>query len=174
MSDLSRSRIDFDEVRVSGARLQHEVKSVKPGKIEPANHPSRPQPTFLRSRSGAPPWRVRLELALLTTSKCRLASTAPFQQTIALVASCPATNAWALTTGRRRRIDGQSSVLSWSTRARFTALASNGGACSSSKKRSASARVCAILTPSPPEVPFALRTVGSPCALRNFSGHRCC
>src|SRR5271169_6416434 len=39
MSYLSRSGIDFDEVRISSARFQHEIKSVETGKTEPASHP---------------------------------------------------------------------------------------------------------------------------------------
>src|SRR5580704_18433882 len=38
MSDLSRSRIYFDEVRVSGLRLQHKIESMRPGEFEPASH----------------------------------------------------------------------------------------------------------------------------------------
>src|SRR5271170_5510159 len=38
MSDLSRARIYFDEVSVSGLRLQHEIESVHTGKIKTASH----------------------------------------------------------------------------------------------------------------------------------------
>src|ERR1700730_8747006 len=38
MPDLSRAGIDFDEVRVSSLCLQHEIKTVKSGKIEAASH----------------------------------------------------------------------------------------------------------------------------------------
>src|SRR5208282_516460 len=105
VANLSGPGIDFDDVRVSGARLQH---------------------------------------------------------AIVLVASCPATNACAFTTDRRRSIDGKTNVLSWSRSARLAARAKSGGACNVRKVSSASPSVWTILTPSPPEVPFAFRTVGNP------------
>ena len=39
VSHLGGSRVNLDEVGVAGFCLQHEVEPVKPGKIEPANHP---------------------------------------------------------------------------------------------------------------------------------------
>jgi hypothetical protein len=38
VSHLRRSRIDLNEKRISGARFQHEIKSVEPGKIEALDH----------------------------------------------------------------------------------------------------------------------------------------
>src|SRR5271154_5628126 len=38
MSDLSRARIYFDKVSVSGLRLQHEIESMHAGEIETAGH----------------------------------------------------------------------------------------------------------------------------------------
>src|SRR5271156_2059348 len=38
MPDLSRARIYFDEVSVSGLRLQHEIESMHAGKIKTASH----------------------------------------------------------------------------------------------------------------------------------------
>ena len=98
----------------------------------------------------------------LSTSKWRLARTVPFQQAMALVASRPATNACAFTTYRLRSTDGQTSVMSWSIKARLAARATSGGAASARRACSASSSVWTIDTPSPPEVAFALRTTGKP------------
>ena len=100
--------------------------------------------------------------ALLSTSKCRLARTAPFQQAIAVVASRPATNAWAFTTDRWRRRKGLNKVKSRSTTARFAARARKGGACNTRNACSAPSMLCTTLTPKPPEVPFAFSTIGKP------------
>ena len=108
------------------------------------------------------------ELLFLSTSKWRPARTVPFQQAIVLVASRPVTNACAFTTDRRRSSDGQISVLSRSTKARLAARIKSGGAWSARKASSASSSVCTIRTPSPPEVQFALRTVGKPIRATHF------
>jgi hypothetical protein len=101
-------------------------------------------------------------LPLRSTSKCRLAKTVPFQQATVLVASCPSTKACAFTVDRCRNSDGQSKVRSWSTKARLSALAKTGGDCSFRNAHCASAIVRTIRTPSPPEVPSALSTIGRP------------
>ena len=65
-------------------------------------------------------------------------------------------------TDRRRKREGLINVRSRSITARFAARAKTGGDCSLRKAFSASCTVFTILTPSPPEVPFAFNTVGNP------------
>ena len=83
-------------MRSSAVSLKHKIKPMKTRERESANHPLGGD-RHLIVHYRAQYRRMPVDFAFLTTSKWRLAITAPFQQAIALVASCPGANAWAFT-----------------------------------------------------------------------------
>ena len=87
------------------------------------------------------------ELVLFITSKCRLARICAFPANDGAGGFSPVHEHLRIHHAFLPRSDGETSVLSWSTSARFTARAISGGACSCLKASSASAGVRTILTP---------------------------
>ena len=101
--DLSSSGIDFDEVGISGLRLEHEIKSMQARQIQSADHLLDGGQTFRHLSIQRITVAGPAEDRLLITSKCRPAKTVPFQQATVLVASRPFTKVCALTRERRRK-----------------------------------------------------------------------
>ncbi len=109
-----------------------------------------------------------VELALLTTSKWRLARTVPFPANDCAGGFAAYDECLGIHHGTPSQHGRSEQSLVLVDDGSLHCPRNKGGACSSSKKRSASPRVRAILTPSPPDVPFALRTIGNPVRSTQF------
>lgn len=91
MPDLSRPRIDFDQMRLPGFRLPHEIQPVQPREAKPARHPLGGNGHLLalndpQDRGVSGGCRLANHLEVQAGQKL------PLQQAIALVASLPGTN----------------------------------------------------------------------------------